>query len=102
MATVARTAHNVTHYAYLGDLYGTAELLNGSGYLFREDGQRHATLVSKRTTGGEKAYDDDLSNAPASTPRRTFVWLSSVRGAMDQGFEEAQTELGMAHYAVRK
>jgi len=36
----------ITHYAYLGDLYGTAELLNGSGYLFREEGQRQATLVS--------------------------------------------------------
>jgi hypothetical protein len=45
MTTVARTTHNVTHYAYYGDLYGTAELC-GSGYLFREDGQRHATLVS--------------------------------------------------------
>ena len=43
---VPRTPHNVTHYAYLGDLYGTAELLNGSGYLFREEGQRQATLVS--------------------------------------------------------
>jgi hypothetical protein len=31
-----------------GDLYGTAELLNGTGYLFREDGQRTATLVSYR------------------------------------------------------
>jgi hypothetical protein len=37
---------NVTHYAYYGDLYGTAELLNGSGYLFRADGERRATLVS--------------------------------------------------------
>jgi len=46
MTTVARTTHNVTHYAYYGDLYGTAELLCGSGYLFREDGQRQATLVS--------------------------------------------------------
>jgi hypothetical protein len=46
MATVARTTHNVTHYAYYGDLYGTAELLTGSGYLFRADGQRAATLVS--------------------------------------------------------
>jgi hypothetical protein len=45
-ATVARTTQNVTHYAYYGDSYGTAELLNGSGYLFREDGQRQATLVS--------------------------------------------------------
>jgi hypothetical protein len=46
MATLARTTHNVTHHAYYGDLYGTAELLNGSGYLFREDGQRKATVVS--------------------------------------------------------
>ena len=46
MATLARTAQNVTHYAYYGDLYGTAELLCGSGYLFREEGQRTATLVS--------------------------------------------------------
>jgi hypothetical protein len=37
----------VTHYAYLGDVYGTAELLNGSaGYLFRAEGERKATLVS--------------------------------------------------------
>jgi hypothetical protein len=46
MRTVAQTPHNVTHYAYYGDLYGTAELLNGSGYLFRKEGQRTATLVS--------------------------------------------------------
>ena len=42
----ARKPQNITHYAYYGDLYGTAELLNGSGYLFRADGQRKATLVS--------------------------------------------------------
>src|SRR5262245_35119749 len=46
MATVPRTTHNVTHYAYYGDLYGTAELVCGSGYLFREEGQHLATLVS--------------------------------------------------------
>ena len=46
MATVPRKTTPVQHYAYYGDLYGTAELLNGSGYLFREDGQRQAILVS--------------------------------------------------------
>ena len=51
MATVpnfstTRKPQGITHYAYLGDLYGTAELLNGTGYLFREEGQRQATLVS--------------------------------------------------------
>jgi hypothetical protein len=35
----------ITHYALYGDLYGTAELLNGSGYLFRKEGERKATLV---------------------------------------------------------
>ena len=51
MATVTniatyRKTQGITHYAYLGDVYGTAELLNGSGYLFRQDGERKATLVS--------------------------------------------------------
>jgi hypothetical protein len=46
MATVARTTAPIQHYAYLGDAYGTAELLNGSGYLFRAEGERKATLVS--------------------------------------------------------
>ena len=40
----------IVHYAsYLvngAETYGTAELLNGSGYLFRQDGARQATLVS--------------------------------------------------------
>ena len=46
MRTVPRTQTTIQHHAYYGDLYGTAELLNGSGYLFREEGQRQATLVS--------------------------------------------------------
>ena len=44
--TTARKSQGITHYAYLGDLYGTAELLTGSGYLFRAEGVRQATLVS--------------------------------------------------------
>ena len=51
MATVTNIAtyrkpQGITHYAYLGETYGTAELLNGSGYLFRSEGERKATLVS--------------------------------------------------------
>jgi SRSO17 transposase len=42
-----------------------------------------------------------MSNAPASTPLRTFVWLSGVRWAVEQCFEECKTELGMAHDEVR-
>jgi hypothetical protein len=48
MQTVARSTTKVTHYAYYGDLYGTAELLSGSGYLFRAEGERRATVVSYR------------------------------------------------------
>jgi hypothetical protein len=51
MATVTeltryRKPQGVTHYATYGDLYGTADLLGGTGYLFREDSQRKATVVS--------------------------------------------------------
>jgi SRSO17 transposase len=31
----------------------------------------------------------------------TFVWLSGLRWAVEQCFEEGKTELGMAHYEVR-
>ena len=46
MATVPRSTQKITHYAFYGDTYGTAQLLNGSGYLFRVEGERTATLVS--------------------------------------------------------
>ena len=46
MATVPRTMTRIQHYAFYGDLYGTAELVNGTGYLFRAEGERQATLVS--------------------------------------------------------
>jgi hypothetical protein len=41
-----RKPQAITHYACYGELSGTAELLNGSGYLFRTDGERKAHLVS--------------------------------------------------------
>jgi hypothetical protein len=44
--TTYRKPQRISHYAYYDELYGTAELLNGSGYLFRKDGERKATLVS--------------------------------------------------------
>jgi hypothetical protein len=33
---------------------------------------------------------------------RVLVWLSGVRWAVEQCFEETKTELGLAHYEVRK
>ena len=63
---------------------------------------RTGWLVIKRTLGGNPVYAYDISNAPASTSLRTFVWLSGVRWAIEQCCEEGKTELGMAHYEVRK
>jgi SRSO17 transposase len=63
---------------------------------------RTVWLVIKRTMGTEPPYSYSISNAPASTPLRTFVWLSGLRWAVQQCFEEGKTELGMAHYEVRK
>jgi hypothetical protein len=40
----------IVHYASYErngvEEYGTAEIVNGSGYLFRKDGERKATLIS--------------------------------------------------------
>ena len=63
---------------------------------------RPVWLVIKRTLGVEPTYSYYISNAPASTPLRTFVWLSGLRWAVEQCFEEGKTELGMAHDEVRK
>ena len=41
-----KTVHYASYLVNGSDVYGTAELLNGSGYLFRQDGQRQAVLVS--------------------------------------------------------
>jgi hypothetical protein len=64
--------------------------------------ERTVWLVIKRTLGANPVYSYTISNAPVSTPLRTFVWLRSLRWAIEQCFEEGKTELGMAHYAVRK
>jgi SRSO17 transposase len=43
-----------------------------------------------------------ISNAPTSTRLPLFVWLSGLRWAVEQCFEETKTELGLDHYEVRK
>jgi DDE superfamily endonuclease len=45
--------------------------------------ERTVWLVIRRSTGPEKTYYYYISNAPASTPLRTLVWLSSVRWAVE-------------------
>jgi SRSO17 transposase len=64
--------------------------------------ERTVWLVIKRTLGASPTYAYYISNAPESTPLRLFVWLSGMRWAIEQCFEETKTELGMAHYEVRK
>ncbi len=63
---------------------------------------RTVWLVIQRTLGANPVYSYYISNAPASTPWRIFVWLSGLRWAIEQCFEEGKTELGMDHYEVRK
>jgi SRSO17 transposase len=64
--------------------------------------ERTVWLVMKRTLGASPTYAFSISNAPESAPLRLFVWLSGIRWAVEQSFEETKTELGMAHYEVRK
>ncbi|MCP4150531.1 MAG: IS701 family transposase [bacterium] len=59
-------------------------------------------LVMKRTISKEPVYYYYISNALLSTRLPTFVWLSGVRWAIEQCFEETKSELGMDHYEVRK
>jgi len=59
-------------------------------------------LIIRRTLGENPIYSYYISNAMGSTRLKIFVWLSGVRWAIEQCFEEAKTELGMDHYEVRK
>src|SRR6266567_1492725 len=63
---------------------------------------RTVWLVIKRTLGAHPTDAFYISNAPESAPLRLFVWFSGIRWAVEQSFEETKTELGMAHYEVRK
>jgi len=42
----AKTVHYASYLVNGVEVEGTAELVNGSGYLFRKDGERQALLVS--------------------------------------------------------
>jgi SRSO17 transposase len=59
-------------------------------------------LLIRRTIGDDPEYSFFVSNASSSTRLKTLVWLSGLRWAIEQCFEETKTELGMDHYEVRK
>ena len=64
--------------------------------------QRAVWLLIRRTIGNDPQYSYFISNASTSTRLKTLVWLSGLRWAIEQCFEETKTELGMDHYEVRK
>jgi len=64
--------------------------------------QNTVWLVIRRTLSDDPEYSYFISNASSSTRLKTLVWLSGLRWAIEQCFEEAKTELGMDHYEVRK
>jgi SRSO17 transposase len=59
-------------------------------------------LLIRRTIGNDPQYSFFISNASSSTRLKTLVWLSGLRWAIEQCFEETKSELGMDHYEVRK
>ena len=64
--------------------------------------QKTVWLLIRRTLGDSPEYSYFISNAAASTRLKTLVWLSGLRWAIEQCFEETKSELGMDHYEVRK
>jgi hypothetical protein len=59
-------------------------------------------LLIRRTIGDDPQYSFFITNASSSTRLKTLVWLSGMRWAIEQCFEETKSELGMDHYEVRK
>ena len=64
--------------------------------------QQAVWLLIRRTLDEEPQYSFFISNASASTRLKKLVWLSGLRWAIEQCFEETKSELGMDHYEVRK
>ncbi len=64
--------------------------------------QKTVWLIIRRTIEKKPVYKFFLSNAGASARLKLFVWLSGIRWAIEQCFEETKSELGMDHYEVRK
>ena len=58
-----RTVHYASYEINGQELFGTAEFLNGSGYLFRQDGERQAILVSYRDVSLQLYGRCDLADA---------------------------------------
>lgn len=64
--------------------------------------QKTVWLLIRRTLDKKPKYSFFISNASTSTRLKTLIWLSGLRWAIEQCFEETKSELGMDHYEVRK
>ena len=64
--------------------------------------EKELWLFIRRTLGNEPTYSYFVCNASVSCRLNLLVWLSGMRWAIEQCFEEAKTEIGMDHYEVRK
>ena len=64
--------------------------------------QKEVWVLIRRSLGKDPVYKFHVSNAPLSTRLNLFVWLSGLRWAIEQCFEETKSELGLDHYEVRK
>lgn len=72
--------------------------------MLSQDGlpQKPVLLLIRRTLGEKPEYSYFISNAQRAVRLGTLVWLSGLRWAIEQCFEETKSELGMDHYEVRK
>ena len=69
-----KTVHYASYLVNGEETFGTAELVCGSGYLFRQDGERKATLVSYKDAdlmlfgrcdlATDQYIDDELRGGP--------------------------------------
>ena len=59
-------------------------------------------LIIRRSLGPNPTYSFYISNARRTARLTLFVWLSGIRWAIEQCFEETKSDLGMDHYEVRK
>ena len=64
--------------------------------------QKTVWVLIRRTIGDKPEYSYYICNAQRAVRLKTLIWLSGLRWAIEQCFEETKTELGMDHYEVRK
>lgn len=75
------------------------------GFLGTDDTQEVGLLIRRKPTdeleGHDPEYDFFISNAPVETPLTELVAVASMRHDIEQVFEEAKGQLGLADYEVR-